>query len=331
MSQSDIQLRLYKAILIAAASLSVVSIIGNQIANFPFQPTIKWIVLFCVVTVAYIFSNNRKYTPHIMFGVFFFLIFFFLPFAFADSGGSNNNSMGYIFLLLIAITYLFRAWRRFFLTGSLITVFIGMHAAEYYYPEWITVYSDWNQFIDRMLQMPLLLMAGFLIILRFAKEYERVNRELESFAHFDELTGLHNRRMFNKAAAEAANIDDGDAHLVLLDLDNFKMINDRYGHHVGDEVLKELSGLLQTAFGTEKNIVSRWGGDEFAVIFYGDREELANRLDDVNAAFQKYISGYEGNLGISTSTVAFRDYEKVSQALIVADQGLYEEKLSKIS
>lgn len=328
-NQSGIQLRLYRAILIVGASLSVISIAGNYISGFPFWPSLKWIALFVITMTALISSYKKKYTTHVMFGVFLFLICLFLPFAFVDSGGSNNNAMGYTFLLLIATTYLFNGWKRFFLVIALIIVFMGMHAVEYFYPQTIAVYTGWNQFVDRMIQIPLLLLVSFLIILRFANEYESVNNKLDAFANLDELTGVYNRRMFNKAMEEASEHKNEAIHLALLDLDNFKKINDKHGHHIGDEVLKKLSADLQEVFSLEKNIVSRWGGDEFAIIYYGAKEELIQKLKDVKESFSAYAGTYEETTGISTSIVSFGDYDTVSLMLAAADRILYKEKMRK--
>ena len=329
MKQSDIRLRLYKAILLAGASLSVISIIGNFILNFPLLTSLKWIVLLFITVIAFIFSNNKRYTIHVMFGVFVFCICIFLPFAFIDSGGSNNNALGYTFLILIATTYLFNGWRRYFLVASLIVVFMTMHTLEYYCPEIIAVYTEWNQFVDRMIQIPLLLLASFLIILQFAKEYERVNQMLGVFATFDELTSLYNRRMFDKAMEETVKDSIEPIHLALLDIDNFKKVNDKYGHYVGDEVLKELSALLQKNIGLDKHIVSRWGGDEFAIIYYGGENELINKLENIKKSFGTYVSVYEETIGISASIVSLSDYDSVSKILIAADDQLYKEKLKK--
>lgn len=329
MNQSDIQLRLYRSMLIVGATLSVICIIGNCISEFPFWSSIKWIALFFITMIAFIFSNNKRYTTHMMFGVFVFLICVFLPFAFVDTGGSNNNAIGYTFLLLIATTYLFNGWKRLFLVSTLIGVFIAMHALEYYCPEMIAVYPEWNQFVDRMIQIPLVLLASFLILLRFAKEYERVNRKLSAFANLDELTGLYNRRMFNKSIEEATEKSNEPIHLALLDLDNFKKVNDKCGHHVGDEVLKNLSALLQKTFELEKHIVSRWGGDEFAIIFYGEKDELIQKLEEINEFFKDYVSVYEETTGISTSIVTLSDYDHPAQTLMAADRLLYKEKEKK--
>lgn len=329
LKQSDIQQRLYKTILLVGASLSVICIIGNFFSSFPWSVSIKWVVLFFITVIAFIFSNNKRLTIHIMFYFFLFVVIAFLPFSFIDSGGSNNNAMGYTFLLLITITYLFNGRRRIFLVATLIIVFIVLHTLEYYYPEIIAVHSGWNQFLDRMLQIPLLLLISFIIILQFAKEYERVNQKLSIYADFDELTGLYNRRIFNKAMEEAVADRDKPIYLALLDLDNFKKVNDNHGHQVGDEVLKKLSTLLKKNFSLDNHVVSRWGGDEFAIIYYGEKDELVQRLANIKEVFKTYISAYENTTGISISIVPFRDYDKASQTLIEADCQLYKEKLKK--
>jgi len=206
-----------------------------------------------------------------------------------------------------------------------------MHAVEYYHPEIMAVYSDWNQFVDRMIQMPLLLLASFLIILRFANEYERVNRQLDAYANLDELTGLYNRRMFNKAMEEAYANASGPTQLLLLDLDNFKTVNDTYGHDVGDELLQNLSAILKETIGFEQHIISRWGGDEFAVIYHGGVEELQAQLKEVKIAFKDCASVYGDDIGISASIVSFGDFASASQALTAADLNLYQEKKDKHS
>lgn len=325
----DIHLRLYRAILAAGAAFSVISIVGNYISAFPLAISAKWIFLFFITVLAFVFSYNEKYTYNIMFGVFIFAVCIFLPFAFIDSGGSNNNALGYTFFLLIAITYLFKGLRRTFLVVSLVCIFVIMHVLEYYYPNIIAVYHPHTQFVDRIIQVPILLLISYFIILRFAKEYEKVNKRLEAFANLDELTGLYNRRMFNITMEETVKNNKNTAVLAFMDLDNFKLINDNFGHHVGDEVLKELSSLLQKTFGNDRHIVSRWGGDEFAVIYYGDKIELSDKIEKISSLFKEYVSSYEETAGISTSIVSIGDYDKISQALSDADNALYKKKLKK--
>ncbi|HQF32323.1 MAG TPA: diguanylate cyclase [Petrotogaceae bacterium] len=326
MNQYDIKMRLYRSILFVGALLSVICIIGNYLSSFPFWPNLKWIVLFLTTVTSYLFSKSKNYNKVFMFGFFFFLIWIFFPFAFLDSGGSNNNAIGYAFLLLITVTYLFGGWKRFFLIFSLIGIFMILHAVEFYFPHLITAYPANAQFTDRMIQIPLLLFASFMIILRFAREYEAVNIKLDDYAKFDELTGLYNRRMFNGEMEEAMRNKKEEIFLVLLDLDNFKKVNDRCGHIIGDEVLKKLADFLRKFLGQGRNIVSRWGGDEFAVIYYGTRIALFEKLECLKKEFKEYVSFYEKTTGISASIIELALYENVSQILIAADQELYKEK-----
>jgi diguanylate cyclase (GGDEF)-like protein len=258
--------------------------------------------------------------------VFVFLICIFLPFAFIDSGGSSNNAMGYTFLLLIVTTYLFGGWQRISLIAALIAMFAAMHALEHFRPDVIRSYSAQSQFLDRLIQIPLLLLASFVIIRRFANEYERVNRKLNILAKYDELTGLKNRREFDKAVDDAFRGGTGPTQLAFLDLNNFKKLNDRCGHSAGDQALKELAALLQKAFDPARHVVSRWGGDEFAVVYYGEKCEIAEKMAWIEAEFDAYVRAFEETAGISTSIVSFCDYQSIDQMFVDADRRLYAQK-----
>lgn len=99
-------------------------------------------------------------------------------------------------------------------------------------------------------------------------ELRRANVELAALALTDSLTGLHNRRSLmdrlGEAIAHAVRHGDGLTCL-MLDLDHFKEINDFYGHHLGDNVLREVAGVVRRTVRTA-DTVARYGGEEFAVI-----------------------------------------------------------------
>lgn len=100
--------------------------------------------------------------------------------------------------------------------------------------------------------------------------------ELVAMAMADPLTGLSNRREFQ---SRMQTNDQRPTTLVLVDLDDFKKINDTYGHQVGDEVLTRFAGLLSEASRTFRpEVVARIGGDELAVILDGDRPDEASQL-----------------------------------------------------
>jgi diguanylate cyclase (GGDEF)-like protein len=97
-------------------------------------------------------------------------------------------------------------------------------------------------------------------------------RELEHLAYFDNLTGLANRTLFTrelKRISDATRNADHPAALILLDLDNFKEVNDTLGHEAGDQLLGIVGRRLANVV-REENFVARLGGDEFAVIVEGN-------------------------------------------------------------
>jgi diguanylate cyclase (GGDEF)-like protein len=127
---------------------------------------------------------------------------------------------------------------------------------------------------------------------RLNSELRRTNRVLQEASLTDPLTGLRNRRYFS-ATIEAdvgqalrSHTDQHDSHTLdlvfyLIDADNFKEVNDRYGHDVGDTVLVEMARRLSSSI-RHSDILVRWGGEEFLIVSrYTDRSEaelLAKRV-----------------------------------------------------
>ncbi len=111
-------------------------------------------------------------------------------------------------------------------------------------------------------------------------QLDSVNEDLRRLAETDPLTGLGNRRAFEKALATALSQPPGAA-LLLLDVDHFKRYNDRYGHPAGDAVLRRIAGVLMAALRSPVDVVARIGGEEFAVLLPGtnlaDAHEMGRR------------------------------------------------------
>lgn len=104
-------------------------------------------------------------------------------------------------------------------------------------------------------------------LLKNINNYKKKIEQAESEARRDSLTGLYNRQHFEKISNEV--IEDGkNGAMFIIDIDNFKKVNDSRGHLVGDEVLKNVSNILTNVF-REKDIIGRTGGDEFAILLKG--------------------------------------------------------------
>jgi len=159
---------------------------------------------------------------------------------------------------------------------------------------------------------------------------EALHTEAQSMADSDVLTGLPNRRSFFRvmeAALAGVSVGQKPFHLALIDLDGFKPINDIYGHSVGDSLLIEVGHRLRAVCG-EQAFAARMGGDEFAIILYGDAD--AARLDIFGTQLcdvlrdTYFLSGVTANISGSVGFVRCASAQfTTSQLLERADYALY--------
>jgi len=127
---------------------------------------------------------------------------------------------------------------------------------------------------------------GFVVVLRDITDQQERAKQLSFDATHDALTGLFNRRKFEEVLTEAVSFArrGGDVHtLAFLDLDHFKIINDKCGHAVGDVVLADIARVLQHSL-RERDILARLGGDEFAVLLH------ACTIDNAGACSKNYAT-----------------------------------------
>lgn len=159
------------------------------------------------------------------------------------------------------------------------------------------------------------------------------NIVLDNLSRSDGLTGIYNRRGFLDAAQELLDTSRAKGHKVLViyvDMNNLKIINDRYGHEEGDFSLKFIGEVL-TAVMQDKGIAGRIGGDEFACITeYAGEDEGEAVLQDIYGRFNQYNAGSSKpyNLTVSAGAWLLKSTENLTlkQALTQADEKLYEVK-----
>ncbi len=166
--------------------------------------------------------------------------------------------------------------------------------------------------------------------------------EAESNALTDPLTSLPNARYmalrFDEESSRARRT--GRAfQVVMLDLDDFKIVNDSFGHKVGDKMLREMGRIIQGQL-REYDFLARYAGDEFVAIvqeLVGTQvDDLRQRIETAVSEFSLNVRGGKAQVGISVGTATFGlDGETLDQLLVAADQAMYraksDHKLRKIS
>ncbi|WP_260925466.1 sensor domain-containing diguanylate cyclase [Novosphingobium sp. 9] len=155
---------------------------------------------------------------------------------------------------------------------------------------------------------------------------QRRESQAMELAEIDSLTGLFNRRGFRLRAGLALRREDGCGALLILDVDHFKSINDRFGHLAGDQHLARLGGFLRRR-APSGAIVARLGGDEFAMLVPGmDEIEAARFARELCEGFVAHAeSGNSGTLSIGCAAYDDGDAE-IDRLLREADISLYQAK-----
>lgn len=150
-------------------------------------------------------------------------------------------------------------------------------------------------------------------------------------SEMDALTGLYNRHYISQITPNLlVKIDKKIENLTIsvLDCNNFKQINDQYGHKIGDLVLTNISLILLTST-NKRDIVSRWGGDEFLIVSpYSDLKKTKVISDKIESGLF-YLSKELGiEISISIGTAIYPDDDcDIKKLLIIADKNMYECKM----
>ena len=179
--------------------------------------------------------------------------------------------------------------------------------------------------------------AGAIHLARVVSELESANRKLESLSMSDGLTGIANRRGFDRHLAECWKSLRGSAHalsLLLVDTDFFKPLNDASGHLYGDECLKELARLCTSCLEGPDDLVARYGGEELVLVLPRcDRDAAIRRAEYLRALVERQHMPHPGSsvcrwvtvsIGVGTAVPGAATTPR--QLIEAADRAMYAAK-----
>ena len=172
---------------------------------------------------------------------------------------------------------------------------------------------------------------------RDVTELKNTQKELELLASTDTLTKLYNRRYFmntSLSVLDLAKRNKTDLSIIMLDIDDFKNVNDTYGHETGDKVLKILSKVLQK-LSRKSDIVSRWGGEEFVILLPETdvdgalviSEKIRKEVENLTISSEaKGEFSFTVSLGVSC--INANEDSNIEASINRADKALYKAKES---
>lgn len=160
------------------------------------------------------------------------------------------------------------------------------------------------------------------------EELKLKNNELETLSTTDMLTGLFNRRYIEKQIQVNINRSERyglEMSLVMMDLDHFKLINDTYGHDIGDKVLVSVSKVLKENI-RGVDVAGRWGGEEFIIILQANNLGALANAEKLRTIIKGKTHGNIENVSASFGHTQYRKNDTIDTLIKRADQGLYKAK-----
>lgn len=161
--------------------------------------------------------------------------------------------------------------------------------------------------------------------------------KLKAMATRDILTGLYNRNYFNETIAreiEKAKRYGEKLSIIMVDIDNFKQINDNYGHLHGDGILRECAAILKKSIRTS-DLLCRFGGDEFLIVApetdCSRHEALIARINEYVSSWNKECSSNDYGLSLSIGCSAWGENKYLLDVINEADKMMYENKRNKLN
>ncbi|MBX9247031.1 GGDEF domain-containing protein [Actinotalea ferrariae] len=313
---------------LAMLSSEVMAVVAGEAANLALVGVVA--VLLAVLAGAVV-RSYRAMPPVLWMALALAMVVVILVMNLVTEDAGGGAQMAYLFPVVYAGAFL-RAWAACVVAATAavshgITVF-ALLEPDVALPD--TIFA-------------LIVMLGLTAVLTTSgRRQDALTRQLRATASVDLLTGLATRRALESAAAGAAGPDDrgGSAAdgaratvgraLVLVDVDQFKALNDAYGHPAGDAVLVHLGSVLQGVVRAE-DTVARWGGDELAILMVGiGAEDARRRAEAVRAAAAARPLVLDGrplpltvSVGVVHSTCPGPDLEAMYAA---ADEALYQAK-----
>jgi diguanylate cyclase (GGDEF)-like protein len=237
----------------------------------------------------------------------------------------GSLAVGGVFALMAILWAMYFA--AFGMAGPMMPTYPG--------PDWLVLLVRYNSYFDGLTHLALGYGMVVLLMEDAKREVDNAHREL-AVAHddlrraslHDSVTGSLNRRAFQEGLGlEAARATFGT--VLMIDMDNLKAVNDRYGHAAGDALLRYLVEVLRAELRTSDKLY-RWGGDEFLIVFPGSSPaKVRRRMEQVMSAAAPLEVGPEGRpaqVMASLGAAHYSSAEQLRHAIEQADAEMYREK-----
>ena len=342
----DLKIKMYYMVLITGIFSAGISLLADLMQGM--KGTIIISTACCLVSLIILFYLSvylriEKFGRHVLVYLMNIVLF---PLCFLDSG--LNSGMILVYLLgLFSIGILLEGRGRYIAyLISLIAMEISI-ILSYIYPGIFKTMDPRSQVVDVVVTLVItsLTMIVMLSMILNAYDNERkkinaLNERLRELSVKDELSGLYNRRelfrrlefIYQTEITSEPKISDEHYFIAMFDIDNFKSLNDTYGHQFGDKVLAGISHSLKDHVTEEHGeLAARYGGEEFVCIIRSDTKDNAfERVDEIRKGISelKYEENPDLTVTVSGGICGCEEYKDLNLAIHNVDALLYKAKKS---
>lgn len=345
LEKDSIKERIFIYYFALASFLSALQIVINIINGLDFLFNYKWIGFSAVSLLLLCLEKNFHNKKIIHRTGVYLLTLVAHPFFWLISTGLQSPSIVYTFVILIMINYLLDGVERIILNFFHILITLTLIAIHFIRPEIYKPITHSEQFLDWMINVPVLFSFIILLLIAFERAYEkeRLKNEQNTLLHkqksqTDPLTGLYNRNHLSETWSQILNTPqrrNESISLIIFDIDFFKNYNDHYGHTQGDWCLEVFSRILARNATRAQDYAYRIGGEEFLIILGETREtgaiSVAKKIssDLAEMVIPHKASPIDSKVTFSAgiTTITPTDAQKnITVYIEEADKALYESK-----
>ena len=295
---------------------------------------IRLLFIFLFVLIIYIAKSKKIYFIFSFnMAIFCLLVYLWFP-----SGGIKSITMLFMFMNLIISWLFFSTNKLKIITSTLlhIVAIYFMIFTELYHPEWVT-----NKFptTESLLHYWLSeVFIGFIVVigflgplfresLKYIESKEAEIAEVKKLAQYDPLTSALTRSYIVTLMIAGQNDNHHKYTLAFVDLDKFKLVNDKHGHLIGDELLIIIVAFFKKHL-RDGDCVARWGADEFLILFKDTNPNIAyQRMDDIRMKISKEEwTSKKLHITISVGIAEMERNKNIQDIIKKADENLYQSK-----
>lgn len=329
--QQDMSWKMYQILVITAGIANLIGTACNYLIHGMEVPTaicgICFLMVICVGITGWI--TKKTQVPAVL--IILMLSWFEFPYLYYCYG---NAAIVYLILGIVGLAVFFP--RSMVMISYAVTLleYLVIMMITFERPSRWSVMDEASKIGTTFGSFIIVAISVFSVIFVLLKRYEEQRKQLfelsenlEFAANHDPLTRLYNRRYLVKQVEEWMRVPGKNFWIILLDVDDFKAVNDTYGHGYGDDVLRE-AGRLMLEEMNGKGIASRFGGEEFMLVFEkDDREQVVHAFQNIRDGLKKYSrSTRETDITISGGMERYESDKQLDLLFTLADRKLYTAK-----